>query len=64
MERIWEVLGVLHQLIGISDVRQAEPEDGPHPINKAAITVFKVPEETKRETTTQILFIYFFKFKL
>lgn len=54
MERIWEVLGVFHQLIGISDVRQAEPEDGPHPINKAAIAVFKVPEETKRKTTTLI----------
>lgn len=43
LERIREVLGVLHQLVGISDVCQAEPEDGPHPIDKAAITMFKVP---------------------
>lgn len=47
MERNREVLGILHQLVGISDVCQAEPEDGPHPINEAAIRMFKVPERAK-----------------
>lgn len=48
MERVRKVLGVLHQLIGISDVCQAEPEDGPHPVNKAPVTMFKVPGRRER----------------
>lgn len=43
MERVRELLGVLHQLIGIPDVCQAKPENSPHSVNKAAITVFEVP---------------------
>lgn len=53
MEGVGEVLGVLHQLVGISDVCQAEPEDGPHPINEAAITMFKVPGQRETEHVSQ-----------
>lgn len=45
-EGIRDVLGKLHQLVGISDVRQAKPENGPLAIGEAAVTLFKVPEET------------------
>lgn len=45
-EGIGDTLGKLHQLVGISDVGQAEPEDGPPAIGEAAVTLFKVPEET------------------
>lgn len=53
-EGIRDVLGKLHQLVGISDVRQAKPENGPLAIGEAAVTLFKIPEETlsqkKKET--------------
>lgn len=48
-ERIGEALGVLNQLVGIPDVRQAEPEDCPLSVNKTTITVFKIPAESDRE---------------
>lgn len=41
-----EVHGELHQLIGISDVCQAVPEDGPLPFHKTAVTVFEIPAIT------------------
>lgn len=47
VERVWEIPGILHKLIGVSDVCQAKPEDGPHPIKKAAITVLKIPVQTR-----------------
>lgn len=43
VERVGQIPGILHQLIGVSDVCQAKPEDGPHAINKAAIAVLKIP---------------------
>lgn len=43
MEGVRKVLGELHQLVGISDIHQPEPEDGPRPVVKAAFTVFEVP---------------------
>lgn len=43
VERVGKILGILHQLVGISDVCQAQPEDCPHTVNKAAITLLKVP---------------------
>lgn len=55
-ERVRKVLGVLHQLIGISDVLQAEPEDSPHPVHKASITVLKVPGQTKTLGQRLLLF--------
>lgn len=47
VERVWEIPGILHKLIGISDVCQAKPEDGPHSIDKATITVLKIPVRTR-----------------
>ena len=47
MERVREVLDVLHQLVGVPDVRQAEPEHGPQPVHKAAVTMFEVPGGTE-----------------
>lgn len=55
MEGFREVLGVLHQLVGISDVCQAKPEDRPNPINEAAITMFKVPGQTDRAGVLECL---------
>lgn len=46
LERFWEIPGILHKLIGISNVCQAKPEDGPCAINKAAIRVLKIPTWT------------------
>lgn len=51
-EGIRDVLGKLHQLVGISDVRQAKPEDGPLAIGEAAVTLFEVPEETLRQDSS------------
>lgn len=45
-EGIGDVQGKLHQLVGITDVRQAQPEDGPLALGEAAVALFKVPEET------------------
>lgn len=53
MEGFREVLGMLHQLVGISDVCQAKPEDRPNPVNEAAITMFKVPGWTDRQAGRQ-----------
>lgn len=47
VERFGEIPGILHKLIGISNVCQAKPEDGPCAINKAAIRVLKVPAWTR-----------------
>lgn len=47
MERFGEIPGILHKLIGISNVCQPKPEDGPYAINEAAIRVLKVPAWTR-----------------
>lgn len=52
-EGIRDVLGKLHQLVGIPDVRQAKPEDGPLALGEAAVTLFKVPEETMSQHKNQ-----------
>lgn len=54
LERFWEIPGILHKLIGISNVRQAKPEDGPCAINKAAITEFKIPTWTRNWTESAV----------
>jgi len=45
---------VLNQRVGISDVGQPKPEDGPYSIYKAAVTMLKIPAKTKRENMPNI----------
>lgn len=62
-EGIRDVLGKLHQLVGISDVCQAKPEDGPLAIGEAAVTLFEVPEETlSQNKELRVLFLGCFLF--
>lgn len=47
MEGVGEILGIFHQLVRIPDVCQAEPEDRPHAVHEAAVTVLEVPGQTE-----------------
>lgn len=60
VERIREVLGKLHQLIGISDVCQAKPEDGPPAVDEAAVTLFKVPENRNSHIAAHVSLLKMF----
>lgn len=49
-EDVGQSLGVLHQLVRLPDVRQAEPEHGPAAVDKAAVTVLEVPDDVEGKT--------------
>lgn len=56
MERVREALGILHQPIGIPDVCQAEPEDGPSAVYEASITMFEVPGQRQTGSGAKLSF--------
>lgn len=48
-EGVRKALGVLHQLIRLTDVRKAEPEYNPATVYETAVTVLEVPEDFKAD---------------
>lgn len=48
-EGVRKALGVLHQLVRLTDVWKAKPEYNPVTIYKTAITVLEIPEDLKAE---------------
>lgn len=57
MERFRQVLSILHQLVGISDVGQADPEHGPLPDSEAAVALLEVPEREQAEVQRSFSYI-------
>ena len=43
VEGVGNLLGILHQLVRVPDVGQAEPEHGPAAVGEATVTMFEVP---------------------